>query len=109
MIEVFGGFKLSLKLLFFSGKLKLCNVVLSLDFSIFLFEPDDFSILFVDCFLIGALHFCNEFDPKHVLVEIGDDFDLKILHFLLFLFDENFKFFDLGGHGSDVLVVLCEL
>jgi len=97
MIKSFGLLQFSFELFLFVLQLHLGYIAFSFKLTIFLLESINLSVLLLDGFLIWSFHFRNEFDSNHVLVKIGDNFNLKIFQFHLFLFNQQLQLFDLGS------------
>ena len=68
-----------------------------------IFESLIFSLFLFDCFLVWAFHLCNEFDLQHVLVQAGNELELKVGEFFFLLLDEKLELFYLRNKGGSIV------
>lgn len=58
-------------------------------------------------FLVGSLHFIDDLDSEHVLIQVWNDFDLYFFKLMLFLFYQFFEFGNFVLEFSLDLSVFC--
>lgn len=81
-------------------------MILPIDLAQSFLQSVDLLVLFVNSLLVWSFHLCNQFDPDHVFVQVGDHFYLKIVKLQLFLVDKVFQLLYVGSHIAYVLLVL---